>query len=102
MSRDADGTRREFLIRLAKAAAFVPPTMASLDVRPLYARVQGGGKSSTTTSTTIGSISPTAQRIEDSQFSIDGSATSTPQTGPWDNRQPSRPPPWARPPPDGS
>jgi len=107
MSKGTDGTRREFLIRLAKAAAFVPPAMASVDVRPLYARVQGGGKSTTSTasstsSTTIGSISPTSQQIDNSQFNIDGGATPSTQSAPWDTRQPSRPPPWSRPPPSGS
>ncbi len=98
-----DPTRRDFLLKLAKAAAFVPPVMATLSVRPLAG--QGGGSSVSSTGTkgggvaagqtTIGSISPTAQQIDNSRFNIDQG----PSTSPWNAQQPGEPPPWSRPPP---
>jgi len=95
-----DPTRRDFLLRLAKAAAFVPPAMATLSVRPLAGQGGGGGKGSATAATTssstvVGSISPTAQQIDNSQFNIDQGQS----TAPWNAQQPGEPPPWSRPPP---
>lgn len=105
-----DPTRRDFLLKLAKTVAFVPPAMASLSVRPLAGQgktttttssssetTSGGGKGGTTSSdaTTVGSTSPTAQVIDQSQFNLEGTTT----TSPWDARAPGQPPPWSRPPP---
>ena len=100
MTTPADPTRRDFLLKLAKAAAFVPPAMATLSVRPVAAQGGGGGKGSATAATTssstvVGSISPTAQQIDNSQFSIDQGQS----TSPWNAQQPGQPPPWSKPPP---
>lgn len=115
MSGETDETRRAFLIRLAKTAAFVPPAVATVDVRDLFAQGKSttsttsttttsssSGKTSSTTSggTTVGSISPTSQRIDQTEFSTFGG--SEPAQAPWETRAPGQPPPWARPPPEGS
>jgi hypothetical protein len=101
MTKPPDPTRRDFLLKLARTAAFVPPAMATLAVRPLV----GQGKASATGDTkgagtavgqtTVGAISPTAQLIDNSVFDTEPRGTREP----WAPREPSQPPPWSRPPP---
>lgn len=99
MSRSTGETRREFLLTLARAAAFVPPAMATLSVRPLLAQGGGGGGKTTTSTTTtsgstVGSLSPTAQVISNPEFDLQQQ-----QQSPWSPQTPGQPPPWSRPPP---
>lgn len=99
MPRSIDETRRDFLLRLAKTAAFVPPAMASFDVRPAEGQggpVAGVGGGPPTT----GSLSPTAQTMPDADFRLNPDARTEPSsTAPWTPSRPSQPPPWSRPPP---
>lgn len=108
MTKSEDHTRREFLLKLAKATAFVPPVIATLDVHP----VAGGGAmgamaAATTTSagmgmaaavTVVGGASSTAQLDSGLRFEFRGSAGSQTPTA-----QPGGRPtaPWAKPPPGG-
>jgi len=94
-----DETRRSFLLRLAAVAAFVPPAMVTLDVRPLLA--QGKGSSGKGASSTVGSMSPTAAAVSQPIWSED-QITSPTQVAPWDAAGPAQIPPWSRPPPGGS
>ena len=97
-----DETRREFLLKLARTAAFVPPVMATVAVRPLAGQggttggggAKGVGNAQTTTST-VGSLSPTAQVISNPTFSVQQAETASP----WSPQVPGQPPPWSRPPP---
>lgn len=98
MASPRDETRRDFLLKLARTAAFVPPLMATWGVRPLAGQGGGGKKTSTTTtssSSTVGSISPTAQVISNPTFDLQRQQ----QSAPWSPRLPGQPPPWSRPPP---
>jgi len=92
-------TRRDFLLRLARTAPFVPPAMATLDVRPLLAQggSTSGGKTSTSSSSTVGSLSPTAQTVSQPTFQLE--STSSTSSAPWDASGPTQVPPWSRPPP---
>lgn len=118
MTRSIDETRREFLRRVAATVAFVPPAMASVAATGLAAQGKAGstttvddatttvtdatndtggkgkGNSSTNT-TTIGSLSPTAQSVSTPTFSAQQSTAETP----WQPGGLSKPPPWAAPPP---
>lgn len=89
-------TRRSFLLRLAAVTAFVPPAMMTVNVRPLLAQGQGGGKSSSSGGSTIGSLSPTAQAVSQPAFQLEQSAS---PSAPWDASGPVQSPPWSRPPP---
>ena len=101
MARSQDETRREFLLKLARTAAFVPPLMATVGVRPLAG--QGGGssggggkKTATTTGTsTVGSLSPTAQVVSTPTFDL----RSEDAVSPWSPQVQGQAPPWSRPPP---
>lgn len=101
MTIPPDPTRRDFLLRLAKAAAFVPPAIATVSVRPLAGQgkassagdTKGGG--SAVGQSTVGSISPTAQQIDNSTFDTNPRDTQQP----WGPGEPGQPPPWSRPPP---
>lgn len=55
MPRSVDETRREFLVRLAKASAFVPPAVLTLGVERVYG--QKGGKNAPTTVTGLSGTS---------------------------------------------
>jgi len=95
MTTPRDETRRDFLLALAKAAAFVPPLMATVAVRPLAG--QGGGKGASGVgggTSTVGSLSPTAQTLTTPTFDTQGQTTA-----PWGSEAPAQAPPWSRPPP---
>lgn len=102
MGTPAEETRRSFLLRLAAAATFVAPAMATVDVRPLLAQGGGGGKTTTSTTTTggstVGSLSPTAAAVSQPVLGDQTLQQATPTT-PWDASGPAQTPPWARQPP---
>jgi hypothetical protein len=91
MSRSVDETRRDFLVRLARTALFVAPAVVSLDAAPLAA--QGGGKGKATTTSTVGSLTPTSagalQAPSQQQIQTDPSGSTLPwapgsgETAPW-------------------
>lgn len=101
MPSSVEQTRRDFLLRLAKTAAFVPPAIASFDVRPAAAQGKGSTQAqSTSSSSTVGTLSPTAQTMPSSDFRLSTQAETQPSaTAPWSPSSPSQPPPWSRPPP---
>lgn len=91
MPRSTDETRREFLLKLARTAAFVPPAMASVSVAEAAAQGQGGGPGG---GGPPGQLSggPNQQSIETFQLQEE------PVSSPSGTRQA----PWSRPPPGGS
>lgn len=102
MARSQEETRREFLLKLARTAAFVPPLVASVAVRPLSAQGPkttsgggGGGKGSNTTTSTVGSLSATANIVSTPTFQLQQQDAQAP----WSPQAPGQPPPWSRPPP---
>lgn len=114
MTRSKEETRRAFLLKLARTAAFVPPLVATLDVRNAAAQGGGGGGGGpggggTTTggggggggkpnaATTVGSLSPTAQVTASPTLDLQTTQQNT--AAPWSPDAPSQPPPWSRPPP---
>lgn len=98
MPRSIDETRRDFLRRLAKTAAFVPPAMATFDVRPGSAQGKGTTQAqSVSQSATVGELSPTAQVQPGADFRLDPNAQASP--APWTRSRPGEAPPWSRPPP---
>lgn len=106
MPRSVDETRREFLLKLARSAAFVPPLMASVGIREAAAQGKGsvtsndtdGGKGAGVAAgqSTVGSLSPTAQVIDNPSFRLESASQST---SPWGASRQGAPPPWATPPP---
>lgn len=98
MTRSLDETRRDFLVRLAKGAAFVPPALFTVDVSRVAAQGGGGGKggkTATTTSSVVGTLTPTAPAAVQQQLQIDMQST---QSVPWDPGS-AESPPWSAPPP---
>lgn len=107
MSRSVDETRREFLLRLAKGAAFVPPALLTLDVTRAF-----GQKGPTTTGT--GATSPTAGGTGTGDETAAATTTGVSPPGgalrafsvereqsaePWDPGRSAGSPPWSKPPP---
>ncbi len=103
MSRSVDETRREFLRRLARAAAFVPPALVTL--RPSEAGAQkGAGKqaqqvqqSAAQQAAAVGGTTPAAQT--QGNFRINPGVQDQQQNQPWDPGRSAGTPPWAKPPP---
>lgn len=96
MTRSLDETRREFLLRLARGAAFVPPTLLTLSVsRALGAQKgTGGGKpnaAAPTSAATTGVSTAAPVRAFQVQPQEPGA--------PWDPGRPAGAPPWSKPPP---
>ena len=86
MSRSLDETRRDFLVRLARTAGFVAPVVLSLDAAPLAAQGSGKGKNATTTTSTVGSLTPTSLMATQQQIQSDPTVPWDPTTGqaaPW-------------------
>lgn len=101
MGASPEETRRDFLIRLARAGAFVPSLMLTVDVAPLLAggKGGGGGKGSSSGGSTVGSLSPTAAPVAN-PFNLNVQQQT--QSAPWDAAGPAQLPPWARRPPGTS
>lgn len=109
MSRSVDETRREFLKRLARAAAFVPPALVTL--RPSEAgaqkskaagqaagqAAQQAQQSATQQATAVGGTTPAAQT--QGNFRMNPSVQGQQQNQPWDPGRSAGTPPWAKPPP---
>lgn len=108
MSRPQEETRREFLLKLAKGAAFVPPIMATVGVRPVAGQGGGGGggpggggpgggggKGGAQAVTTVGTLSPTAGAVTTPAFQLQQQDAQAP----WAPQTPGAAPPWSRPPP---
>lgn len=89
MSRSVDETRRDFLKRLARAAAFVPPALVTL--RPSEARAQkkAGGSG----------VTPPGQSQTQGSFRLDPSQGNQQDPQPWNPGRSAGTPPWAEPPP---
>ncbi len=119
MSPSVEETRRDFLLRLARTVAFVPPIMASMRVASLEGQGKGaaatpaasdpttttsgpgkgkGASNSNSAVLTDGSLSPTAQAVSSPTFNVQQSTAQSP----WDAGGSSKPPPWAAPPPTQS
>jgi hypothetical protein len=97
MSRSVEETRRDFLVRLARTAAFVAPAVLTLDAAPLAAQGGGGGKAgkaaATSSSSVVGSLTPTSLQapLLETQLQSD-------ETVPWDPAS-GETAPWTVPPP---
>ena len=78
MSRSLDETRRDFLLRLARTAAFVAPVVATLDAAPVAAQGKAS-KTSAATSSVVGSLTPTSSQAVEQQLRIQ----SPDETVPW-------------------
>jgi len=99
MARPDDQTRRDFLVRLARTTAFVPPLIATVGVGPLFAGGKGNSNAAAhaAANSAVGSLSPTAQAVSNPTFNVQPQSPST--AVPWAPGQASQPPPWASPPP---
>lgn len=110
MSRSVDETRREFLKRLARSAAFVPPALLTLSASRAGAQSKGqsAGKAaaqaaapaqqtSAPAATAIGGTTPSAQT--QGRFQLDPSLQGKSEDQPWDPGRAAGTPPWAKPPP---
>jgi len=91
MSRSVEETRRDFLVRLARTAAFVAPAMLTLDAAPLAAQ---GSSTSAGQATVVGSLTPTSDGAlmapsQEQQLQTDPSGSTLPwapesgETAPW-------------------
>lgn len=107
MSERRDHTRREFLIRLAKASAFVPPALVTLRVSRAYGQGQGpggGGQAAGAAQQTAGGVGQGAPVTggpspAGTARMQQGTPTLDPDAEPWEQQGPAGPPPWSRPPP---
>lgn len=88
MCRSVDETRRGFLKRLARAAAFVPPALVTLKASRAEAQGQPAHAGR-----------PTPKKQTEGQFQADPSLRSDEESQPWDPGRGAGTPPWARPPP---
>lgn len=95
MSTSVDETRREFLLRLARTSAFVPPALMTLEVGSALAQGKGSGATGAPGQQQFGGLSPAA-RIE-SPVSSDQIRAEPAE--PWDPGRATGSPPWSRPPP---
>lgn len=87
MSQSVDETRREFLLDLARASAFVPPAVLTLGVgRALGQRPAHAGRPTPTASLESPDDFDDVQRLPGEQQ-------------PWDAGRAGGAPPWSRPPP---
>ena len=97
MSRSVEETRRDFLVRLARTAAFVAPAMLTLDAAPLAAQgssTSAGQGKATGQATVVGSLTPTSDGAlmapsQEQQLQTDPSGSTLPwapesgETAPW-------------------
>jgi len=109
MPRSTDETRREFLKRLARTAAFVPPALVTLSAsRAAAQKGQSAGKAAGQVSSTaqqaasqqataVGGTTPAAQT--QGRFQVDPGLQSGQQSQPWNPGRAAGTPPWAKPPP---
>lgn len=116
MPQSVDETRRDFLVKLARTAVFVPPLMATVALGEAEGAVKkvgstgansGSGTGAGTSGNqgngqgnTIGGVSPTAQQVASPSFSLSQQqAAAASESSPWAPGAPSDPPPWSAPPP---
>ena len=95
MPRSIDETRRQFLIRLARATVLVPPVVATLRPPPLDAQGQGRALGHAKRAA-AGLLSPA------SLPAVQSSGSTTQEAAPWEPTAPSDSPPWSAPPPSST
>lgn len=98
MSTPVDETRRDFLLRLARAGAFVPPALLTLEVGSALGQGKGSGATTAPGQQQFGGLSPAA-RIESPITSDQIRADPAEPARPWDPGQATGSPPWSQPPP---
>lgn len=92
--RSIDHTRREFLLRLAKASAFVPPTLVTLDVAQAMGQGKGKGRGGQP-SVPPGQAAPQTTPL---QVTPQAQPQSAPMTAPGPEAPWQKPPPGSTPP----